>query len=549
MVAEAKEAEESWIWADSVSPEGRARPFEFSLIRTEDNVRVVLVMLLLVIALSTPAVVTNRVAAYTSLVIGVFLTFWTRYAADWLRLRREGQLGAGALVVVLADFVWLSLLVIGTGGMDSPFRALLLTPILFSVSLFSRLRIAVMLVTSMVVIAYTGIAVAGGVSPDEPWQLTGALLTIMTLAWVAYGLSLVLERERRANELVIRYMSEAVVLVDGAGRIILANEQLRRVTGIAPGQIVGLDVHNIPERLRCENVDALLADISEDFTDTSPRVRETEMTVANAETLDVRITTVFLVTPTGEPVGWVVICQDVTGVKSVVRLQEKGISMLSHEIRSPLTTLKAAAAMLAAVADKMNDETFARLGETIKAETQRLLMVAGELLNISNLDTPAGSLQKEETDLRSLVTKVSRVAMLVASGKDISVSTEFKDPLPHIEADPQRLSDALQRLCDNAIKYSEPGGEVGIAVAREDGQVCISVSDTGPGIPPEQRESIFGKFTQLEDDTTRDKSERGAGLGLYVVKRVAELHGGRVEIDSEPGRGSTFTLRLPVEPA
>jgi len=96
---------DTWFWADSAGPKESERPFEFSLIRSGDNVRVVLVSLLLVTALTTPALVTNRVALYTSLIIGVFLTLWTRFTADWLALRRQGQLGTGAVVVVIADFV------------------------------------------------------------------------------------------------------------------------------------------------------------------------------------------------------------------------------------------------------------------------------------------------------------------------------------------------------------------------------------------------------------------------------------------------------------
>jgi len=546
MVGETKKTAGTWIWAEDERDTESTRPFEFSLIRSEDNVRVVLVMLLLITALTTPTIITNRVAAYTSLIIGVFLTLWTRYAADWLQLRREGQLGAGAVVIVLADFVWLALLVMGTGGADSPFDALLLVPILFSVALFSRLRVAVMLVTALVVVAYVGLTVSSGVGPEGPWHLSGMLLTIMALAWLAYGMCLVLERERRANELVIRHMTEVVLLLDTAGRVILCNQQLEQLTGVPPGEVVGGRVEDIARVGSLENVALLLADVDPAAMETGPTVRECEMTVAGAETLDLRISTLSCASPTGNPVGWVVICQDITPVKSVLRLKESGISMLSHEIRSPLTTLKVTASMLSALAEKTSDDKESRFAEVIQTQTEHVLKLAGELINISALEDTGCSLDSKETDIAALVRNARRVAELRGSGKGIAVSMELVGPLPVFYGDEHRLADALQRLCDNAIKYTDADGEVRIRAARDNGWVCISVSDTGKGIPSEQWERIFQKFVQLEDDTDKGKSERGAGLGLYVVQRVAQLHGGRVEVESELGNGSTFTVRLPV---
>jgi len=202
--------------------------------------------------------------------------------------------------------------------------------------------------------------------------------------------------------------------------------------------------------------------------------------------------------------------------------------------------------MLQALAEKTSDDKESRFAEVIQAQTEHVLKLAGELLNISALEDAGCSLDSKETDIAALVRNARRVAELRGSGKGISVSMELVGPLPVVHGDEHRLADALQRLCDNAIKYTDADGEVRIRAARDNGWVCISVSDTGKGIPSKQWERIFEKFVQLEDDTDKDKSERGAGLGLYVVQRVAQLHGGRVEVDSELGNGSTFTVRLPV---
>lgn len=539
---------DGWIWSENADREDAERPFEFSLIRSAGNVRAALLILVLVAGIATPLLVTNRVTAYTGIIIGVLLTLWTRYIADWLGLRRGGQLGLGAVVVVMLDYAWLCLLVVGTGGITSPLKALLMVPMLFAVGIFARMRFAVAMVTGMVVIAYIGLALRDGITTAGLWQLGGTLLTVMALAWVAHGICLVLERERRANELVIRYMSDAVLLVDSTMRVGLCNRHMERLTGIPPTEIVGRSVADIVSDDGAANLSVILTDVRLTGDATSPVTRELEMNVNGAETLDLQISTVPCATSNGEPLGWVVICNDVTPVKSLIRLKEKGISMLSHEIRSPLTTLRVAASMLSALAEKVNDEDNARFTEVIQAETERLIRMAGDFLNASALDGPDVVLDKQLADVGALVKKTARMVQLRAGGKNITVDVRIHDDLPDMMVDAGQLMDALQRLCDNAIKYTESGGQILISAFREGDQACISVSDSGQGIPTDKCSDIFEKFAQLDDDATRDKSERGAGLGLYVVKRTAELHGGSVEVVSEPGQGSMFTLRLPILP-
>ena len=177
-----------WAWAETPPECEEEHPFEFSIIRAEDNVRIAVLVLLLVCALSAPELVTNRLFLYMGLLTGAFLSMWTRFEANWLNLRQLGRLGHGAVVVVLGDLLWLSLVVVGTDGLSGPFAALLVAPILFSVALFSRLRFAVMLVTAIVTLVYFALAATAQVGP---WNLVGLLLAVMALAWVAHGLSLI----------------------------------------------------------------------------------------------------------------------------------------------------------------------------------------------------------------------------------------------------------------------------------------------------------------------------------------------------------------------
>jgi len=531
-----------WAWAEAPSECEEERPFEFSIIRAEDNVRIAVLVLLLVCALSAPDLVTNRLLLYMGLLTGAFLSMWARFEANWLALRQLGRLGHGAVVVVLGDLLWLSLVVVGTGGLNGPFAALLVAPILFSVALFSRFRIAVMLVTAIVTLIYFSLAATAQVGP---WKLVGLLLAVMALAWVAHGVCRILERERRANELIVRSISDAVVLLDNEGRVSVTNRQFERLTGIPPSAILGERAQDL---VRCSASDTI-ARVLQDAADPGdgPMHRTREITVCGPEEVDLRIATSRFMTAAGECVGYVIIAQDVTPIKTAMRAREHGLSMLSHEIRSPLTTLKVTAAMLSALADRASEEKLSRFAEVLEAETQRLVWTAGELLNMTTLEEPDVELHRKGCNLAAMVQRVRRVMDLRAGKKGVTLDGRVVGDLASVVVDAERLESAIHRLCENAVKYTPEGGHVTVDVTRnDDDTVTIAVSDTGPGIPADKHDLIFEKFAQLGDDRRREKAERGVGLGLYVVKRIVELHGGQISVESEVGKGSTFTVSIPV---
>lgn len=535
---------DDWVWSDHEAESDADRPFEFSIIRAEESGRIALLMLLVAAALAAPDLLTDSTLAFAGLLIAALLSLWTRFEARWSEYRRAGVLSNGAVVIVLGDFAWLGLLVAGTGGLQSPFAALLALPILFAVALFSRMKFAVMLVTSLVVTAYVGMATAGGVTEQTTWELAGALVSVMAIAWVSHGVCLVLERERRANELVIRNMSEALILLDNDRHIVVANKQIERFTGVTPSSIVGRHARQVVEDEAAEPLHPILQDVLQPLEQSCHVVRE--LTVNGPEPVDLRVSTSRCVSRGSESVGYVVVCQDVTPLKAAMRVKEKGLSMLSHEIRSPLTTLRVTASMISALAERFSNENMTHFAEVLDAETQRLVWVAGELLNVSTLEDDSAQIERRPTDIRALVTRLRRVIQLRAERKNVLVTGSCEGDLEAIPVDAERISSALNRLCDNALKYTGEGGEVSISAHRKNDLLTISVADTGVGIPADKRHLIFEKFAQLEEDTDRDRGDRGVGLGLYVARRIVELHNGEIHVSSEVGKGSIFTIELPV---
>lgn len=534
----------NWVWPDCPDDTESERPFEFSIIRAEDNGRIALLLMLLATALTAPHLLTNPLLAYTGLIIGAFLSLWTRFEARWAEYRRAGTLRNGAVVIVLSDFAWLAMFVAGTGGIASPFVALLTLPILFAVALFSRMKLALMLVTALVVTAYAAMVLATGFTTESSWQLAGMLISVMAIAWVAHGVCIVLERERRTNELVIRNMSEALLLLDSDRHIVVANRQVRGLTGVSPSEIVGRHAREVAEDEATSALAPILQDVISPVGDDTHLFRD--LTLTGPEIIDVRVTTARCIASGSESVGHVVICQDVTAMKAAMRMQENGISMLSHEIRSPLTTLRVTASMISALADRLSDENMAQFASVLDSETQRLVWMAGELLNVSTLENTNTQISLEPTDVEALLRRLRRVVEVRSQRKRIRVTGTVEGDLSEIAVDPERMTSALHRLCDNALKYTDEGGEISIDARRTSDRLFISIADTGVGIPQESQHLIYDKFAQLQSDGARDRDERGAGLGLYVVRRIVELHGGMVHLDSEPGKGSTFTIELPV---
>ncbi len=541
MATEQVAAPSDWVWLGGEEHCGTERPFELSIIRAEDNVRVALVLLLVVIGYAAPGVLTNPTAFSVGVMVGSLLSIWARYEADWVRMRRIGSLAGGAVVVVLGDLTWLSLVALGTGGLASPFAALLVVPILYSVALFSRMRYAVMMVTGMVVLIFITLATT---SVLDVWMLVGMLLAVMSLAWVAQGICHVLERERRTNELVIRNMSEGILLLDCGRRVVIANRQFERLTGVPVHEIVGLRAEDLARDEKLQPLDDILSEVASPVQGPATITRELPLNLP--EPTDLRITTERCLGPVGERVGYVVVCQDVTPIKSVMRLKEAGLSMLSHEIRSPLTTLRVTASMLGALANGVSDEKVTRFAEILDCETQRLVWIAGELLNAAHLEDPQCKLEIRSCDVGALVGRVRRIVDLRAKDRGVEIIGEQIGDLSAIPVDADRMQSALHRLCDNALKYTDAGGTVTIGAERRNGELRISIADTGQGIPEDKLDVIFEKFAQLEEDTTRERSERGTGLGLYVVNRIIELHGGRLEVESEVGVGSAFTICIPT---
>jgi len=219
------------------------------------------------------------------------------------------------------------------------------------------------------------------------------------------------------------------------------------------------------------------------------------------------------------------------------------VANMSHELRTPLAAVLGYAELLQeGIYGALPEKTLPILTR-IRSNGKHLLGLINTVLDISKIEAGQFKLNIGEYALGSIVETVMVATESLAATKKLAFKTEVAKGLPYGLGDEQRLTQVLLNLVGNAIKFTD-AGEVRIAAGAADDHFSVSVSDTGPGIPAEEREHIFEKFRQVDSSNTRAKG--GTGLGLTIAREIVEMHGGRIWVESRLGQGSTFRMQLPV---
>jgi len=230
----------------------------------------------------------------------------------------------------------------------------------------------------------------------------------------------------------------------------------------------------------------------------------------------------------------------------VNKLKDEFLSITSHDLQNPVSTIISYCRWLL---DSAAESLTVRQQDSISRihkNAHFMHELIGDLLDLVRFEAGRMKLYKEETDLRSAVEEAVERNRFAATDKQISLEAVISDNLPSIVADPLKIQRILNNLISNGIKFSHPGASVSVWVRCVDTGIQVDVRDTGQGIPANEQGNLFRKFGQLSVRST--KGEKSTGLGLLIAKKIVDLHGGQIWVESEAGKGSTFSFSLPLVP-
>jgi two-component system, OmpR family, phosphate regulon sensor histidine kinase PhoR len=339
---------------------------------------------------------------------------------------------------------------------------------------------------------------------------------------------------------ILSAMHDGLLVVDAGGRVVVANEtfrklfSLREVSGGTPllDAVRNAELHQL---------------IAETLRNGEPRQSELALTGAqkNSERW-LQVSAVPMKNDKIETGGAVVLLHDVTELKRVNEMRSDFVANVSHELRTPLSILRG---YIETLLDnpKTSAKELARILEVMERHSKRLGLLVDDLLTLAQLESANSSLQLSEVNLSELFGRVVRDWEKKLVEKRLKVMVDLPATVAIVRADETRLQEVLYNLLDNAVKYSHEKGEIRLhAEQGNNGEIALSVSDSGVGIGKNDLPRIFERFYRA-DKARSPESIRGTGLGLSIVKHIAQLHGGRVEAESELGKGTTIRVLLPLQ--
>ncbi|MBW3589050.1 MAG: PAS domain-containing sensor histidine kinase [Actinobacteria bacterium] len=342
---------------------------------------------------------------------------------------------------------------------------------------------------------------------------------------------------------VISRLRDAIIVLDSEQCITQWLGSAERLLGYSEADVVGRNIDDLLRPMDSNGNEACLGPqgppamlrISKGMPE-----REALVVTKSGETLWIGVTAGFEHDDNGGVSSTVLVARDITRRKTVDLAKSEVISAVSHELRSPLSSVKGFTQTLLHKWDRFDDDTKKHLLTTINYDADRVTRLITELLDISRLEAGRLQLRKTSVDLVALATDV--ISRIQPRAEMHKLDSEFPAKFPEVFADRDKIEQVLTNLLENAVKYTEKG-DVMVRGSFDDTEVKVTVADQGEGIPKEHRIQVFGKFFRRGE---RPGNPSGTGLGLYISKGLVEAHGGKIWVDDAAKTGAAFRFTLPL---
>ena len=348
--------------------------------------------------------------------------------------------------------------------------------------------------------------------------------------------------EKSRMRVLINRLTDGVMATDSSKRIVLANPAFLRMAGCREVQAIGRPVGEVIRYGELDRmIDRALAISKDDL------VELTEEICCEAEggqpgpVLNARC--IPFIDRAGRNVGTITVLHDITTLKRLDQIKSEFVSMVSHEIRSPLNSVLA---QIKIILDGLAGEVTARQQEILQRASEKvksLVSLSSELLDLARIESGLISREMEQLNLGDILKDQVAFHGAAAQAKNISLELEPLPELAPLFVDRRNMEEVFSNLISNAINYTPEGGKVTVSAAMEGEYLRASVSDNGIGMAPDDLNHIFNRFYRIKNDKTRFII--GTGLGLAIVKSIVEAHNGFIRVESEPDRGSTFHVYIP----
>ena len=344
-----------------------------------------------------------------------------------------------------------------------------------------------------------------------------------------------LTAERNKLEAILAGMVEGVIAVNREERILHINGVAAGLLGVSALKSVGKPIWEVTR----------IPALTEGVNDCLSRRSVVNMEIRQTTIAGERIIELY-----GSPLpgggtmaGAVIVLHDVTELRRLETLRRDFVANVSHELKTPLTAIRG---LVETLEDdrEMSEPTRTRFLAKIRKQTESLSAQVADLLSLSRLEASLQQPDDERFDLREAAQEAAQLLEGSAQAKGVRLLTLIGEEPISIRGDRSALAQAIGNLLDNAIKYTHAGGQVSLDVRSDDREARVTVEDTGIGIEPRHHERIFERFYRV--DRARSRELGGTGLGLAIVKHAVQRHGGRITLHSQPGRGTRFSIQLPV---